>query len=170
LGYETEIDGASLAVGGGYIGNIADSDTLTDKLGGNATTLKDYVGGLEAHASVAYEGFTVLGGYMKAAESFESGELAFNGQGAEPVAWNLEAAYTVPLLGKETTFAATVQGTDEALALELPETRYGGAITVGVMKNTAVTAEYLHDEDYGVSDGGTGEDSHTATLKLAVDF
>lgn len=170
VGYGGEFSGVSVAVGAGYISNIADSDGLTDALGGNATALGDYIGGLEAHGSIGYQGFALLGGYMKAADSFQTGEVNFNGIGAEPAAWNLEAAYTMPILDKETTFAATIQGTDEALALGLPESRYGGAVTVGVMENTAVTAEYLHDEDYGVADGGTGGDSHTATLKLAVDF
>lgn len=169
LSYAGEFSGAKIGIGGGYISNIADSDGLTDKLS-SATAIKDYVGGVEIHGSLAYEGFALLGGYMKATESFQSGEIAFKGQGAEPSAWNVEAAYTLPILGKVTTFAATVQGTDEALALELPETRYGGAITVGVMEHTAVTAEYLHDEDYSVTDGGTGKSGHTATLKLAVDF
>ena len=115
-------------------------------------------------------GFALLGGYMRATDSFEAGELAFNGQGAQPVAWNVEASYTLPILGKDTTFAATMQGTDEALALNLPERRYGTAVTVNVLEKAAVTVEYLHDEDYGVSQGGTGNDGHTATLKLAAEF
>ena len=169
VNYGGEFSGVDVGVGGGYISNIADSDGITDTLS-NAAGIKDYVGGVEVHGSLGYEGFALLGGYMKATDSFQTGELDFGSQGAEPAAWNVEAAYTLPILGKETTFAATVQGTDEALALELPEKRYGGAITVGVMEHTAVTAEYLHDEDYGVSDGGTGKSGHTATLKLAVDF
>ena len=28
----------------------------------------------------------------------------------------------------------------------------------------------MHEEDYGTGDGGTGNDSSTATLKLAVEF
>ena len=170
IGYAGEFDGVELGVGGGYVNNIADSDTLTDTLGANATALNSYVGGIEAHASVGYEGFALLGGYMRATDSFEPGELAFNGQGAQPAAWNVEASYTLPILGKDTTFAATMQGTKESLALSLPEKRYGAAVTVGVLEQVSVTAEYLHDEDYDLSDGGTGNDGHTATMKLAAEF
>ena len=170
VGYAGKFDGVELGFGGGYVNNIADSDALSDTLGANATALTSYVGGVEGHASVGYEGFALLGGYMRATDSFEAGELAFNGQGAQPVAWNVEASYTLPILGKDTTFAATMQGTDEALALDLPERRYGTAVTVNVLEKAAVTVEYLHDEDYGVSQGGTGNDGHTATLKLAAEF
>ena len=107
---------------------------------------------------------------MTALDSFDSTEVAFNGLGAKPMAWHVDAAYTTEILGKETVFAVTMQGTDEALALSLPETRYGVAVTVGIVENFAVTAEYLHDEDYGTVDGGTGESGTTATLKLAAEF
>lgn len=170
LGYGTEVNGVAFNVAGGYLNNMADTDGLTTGLGANTTALNDYVGGVEIHGDVAYQGFEARGGYMTAAESFQTGELAFNGQGAKPVAWFVEGAYTMPILTKDTTFAATIQGTKEALALGLPELRVGGAVTVGIVEHFAVTAEYLHDEDYGTSDGGTGNSGHTATLKLAADF
>ena len=122
------------------------------------------------HGTVNYGAFTVYAGYMSAAEAFESGELAFNGQGAQPAAWNLEAAYVSEIMGKETTLAATIQGTMEAFALSYPETRIGGAVTIQLMDNASVTAEYIHDEDYGTSQGGTGNSGHTATLKVAAEF
>lgn len=170
LGYGTEIKGVTFNVAGGYLNNMADTDGLTTGLGANTTALNDYVGGVEIHGDVGYAGFEARGGYMTATESFQTAELAFNGQGAKPVAWFVEGAYTMPIMGKDTTFAATVQGTKEALAVGLPELRVGGAVTVGVVEHFAVTAEYLHDEDYGTSDGGTGNSGHTATLKLAADF
>jgi hypothetical protein len=170
LGYGGEIKGATFNIGGGYINNFGDSDGITSALGGASTALDSYVGGLEIHASAGYQGFTLLGGYMTAREAFLVGELAFNGQGAEPKAWNLELSYTVPIAGKDVTFAAGVEGTDEALALSLPETRVGGAISVGVMDNVALTAEYLRDEDYGTGEGGTGRNGHTVTVQLAAGF
>ena len=168
--YEAELTGATVNIGGGYISNIADSGGLTEGLGDNATTLNNYIAGWEIHGTVNYGAFTVYAGYMSANESFESGELAFNGQGAKPAAWNLEAAYVSEIMGKETTLAATIQGTEEAFALSYPETRIGGAVTIQLMDNASVTAEYIHDEDYGTSQGGTGNSGHTATLKVAAEF
>jgi hypothetical protein len=87
-----------------------------------------------------------------------------------PRAWNTELSYETEIMGKPTTFAATYQGSDEALALSLPETRLGAAVTVEVYDKTALTLEYLADEDYSTTEGGTGAGGHTATAKLAVEF
>lgn len=170
LGYGGETGSVAYNGAVGYINNMADSDGLTTGLGTNTTAISKYISGLDIHGDVSFSGVTLRGGYMKALKSFKSGELAFNGQGAQPVAWNLEAAYTMPILDHETTFAATVQGTKEALALGLPEKRYGGAITVGIVDHFSITGEYLHDVDYAVSKGGTGNSGHTATLKLAAEY
>ena len=167
--YEAELTGGTLNIGGGYISNIADSGGLSDAVT-SATALVDYTAGWEVHGTLNISQFTVYAGYMSARSSFDSGDLAFNSEGAKPAAWNLEAAYVTELMGKETTLAATIQGTDEAFALSYPETRVGGAVTIQVMDNASVTAEYIHDEDYGTSDGGTGDSGHTATLKVAAEF
>lgn len=169
VGYGGDVDGLEVAVAAGYINNIADSDGLTDKISGS-TAIQDYVGGVSLNGSVSMSGVTFAAGYVKATDAFQSGELAFNSKGAQPRAWNTELSYTTEILGKETTFAATYQGSDEALALELPESRLGAAVTVGIFDKTAVTVEYLADEDYSTSEGGTGKSGHTATAKLAVEF
>ncbi len=122
------------------------------------------------HGAIGFGPIGLRAAYLTALDDFTAAELAFNGQGAKPGAWHLEGTYTVEFMGKETVFAATVQGTEQALALGLPEYRYGGAVTVGIIDHVAVTGEYLHDEDYDIGNGGTGNDGHTATVKLAVDF
>ncbi|WP_419799129.1 MAG: LbtU family siderophore porin [Terasakiella sp.] len=168
-GINGEEDGLLYSIGAAYLNNIADSDGINNKLTG-ATALDDYVGAISLYGSLSLNGVSASVGYVKATDNFQTGELAFNGQGAQPVAWNTEISYTMDILGKETTFAATYQGTDEALALSLPETRLGGAVTVGIYDQTSLTLEYLADEDYNVSEGGTGKDGHTTTAKLAVEF
>jgi hypothetical protein len=169
VSFETEISGSTVSMGAGYISNITDSGTITENVTGG-TALADYVPGWEVHGTFTNGPFVVYGGYMAAKDSFESGELAFNSQGAQPEAWNLEVAYVTEVMSRETTFAVTVQGSDEAFALSLPETRYGGSMTVQVFPNYAATLEYLHDEDYSSSDGGTGADGHTITAKLSAEF
>ena len=168
--YATTVNGIGFDGGVGYIRNMADSDGLTEGLGTNATAIADYIGGFEAHAAMTIGDFTLRGGYMAALDAFQAGEIAFNGKGAKPKAWVTEASYATKIMDKDTTFALTVQGTKEALALGYPETRVGGAVTVGIFDKVAVTGEYLHDEDYGTADGGTGNSGHTATLKLAAEF
>lgn len=169
-GYGGETNGVAYNLGAGYINNMADSDALTDTLGGNATAIDGYVSGFDVHGDVAFSNVTLRGGYLSALKSFETGEVAFDGQGAQPAAWHAEAAYSMPILGHDTTFAATVQGTREARALGLPEMRYGAAVTVGIVEHFSITGEFLHDEDYSVADGGTGNSGHTATIKLAAEY
>lgn len=169
IGYEGEDNGLSYVVGAGYINNIADSDGIEGVVTGG-TTLSSYVGGMSLNGSVSLSSVTFNAGYIKATDNFAAGELAFNGQGAQPRAWNTELSYETEIMGKPTTFAATYQGSDEALALSLPETRLGAAVTVEVYDKTALTLEYLADEDYSTTEGGTGADGHTATAKLAVEF
>jgi len=170
LGYGSEFADGGFNLGVGYINNIADSNGLTDTLGVAATGLADYVPGGEIHGFVTYGAFTVRGAYMKALDPFQPGELAFNGAGAQPAAWYAEFVFGTEFFGRSTIFAATVQGTEEALALGLPHSRYGVAATVEVMPKAWITAEYLRDTDYEIGDGGTGERGHTGTVKLAVEF
>jgi hypothetical protein len=170
VGYGREFTSGSFSIAGGYINNIADSDGLTTGLGASASLLKDYVAGGELHGAVTYKGFTLRGAYLAALDSFQAGQLAFNGSGAKPEAWAVEFVYGTEVFGRGLTLAATMQGTEESLALGLPEKRYGVAATIEVFPSAAVTAEYLHDEDYGTAEGGTGNSGHTGTLKLAVEF
>jgi len=170
FGFATEGDHSAYSAGAGYLRNIADSNPLTTGLGNNATALNGYVSGIEAHAAATYRSITLRGGYLSATKSFQTGEIAFNGTGAKPSAWNLEAAYKTSINKQDLTIAATVQGTEQALALGLPETRLGGTVTLGVDESAALTFEYLRDKDYGTTEGGTGSDGHTATVVLAVEF
>lgn len=170
VGYEADVGAAQVKVGAGYISNIGDSDNMTTALGGNASGLNDYVAAYELNGAVSFAGFTLRGNYISATDAFQNGELAFAGRGAEPAAWHTEIAYTTPIMERDVTFALTAQGTEEALALGLAERRLGAAVTIAVMDHTALTFEYLRDEDYGTADGGTGNNGHTGTVKLAVEF
>ena len=170
-GYGYVNDKMSLDLGADWINNIAATDIFKGYFGdAGITAVQDYPSGLTAHLTLGYGPFMLIGEYLGALDAFQTGELDFNGRGAEPSAWNLEAAYTREIKGKETTFAVGYQKTDEALALELPEERILATIGVEIWKYTSLALEYLHDEDYSPADGGTGNDANAATLQLAVVF
>ena len=166
-GYAFEKDDFSLDVGAGWINSIAASDNLADMLPGE---IEDYVAGWTAHAIVAWKGFQIVGEYLAATDDFEAGEMAWKNGGAEPEAWNLEAAYSFAVKGHETIFSLAWQGTDEALALELPEDRYMGCLSVGIIEGLTFSLEYAHDEDYSKGDGGTGDNADTVTTQLSLEF
>jgi hypothetical protein len=168
-------DGFSAGIG--YINDIGDSDGLQDGLTGN--TLVDHVPGITANAMAEFGGFTFIAEYTAATDDFQVGELSFNGAGAQPEAFNIEIGTGFTLAGKEASFAIAYQGTDEAIALELPETRIAAAVSVEIYENTALSLEWAHDEDYSTSDSGTGingaitgtgKKADTVTAQLAVEF
>ena len=169
LGYTLKRQDFGLDLQAGYISSIADTDGVEDAL--MTDDVQDYADGLTGSAKMTYRDFTLIGEYMTALDEFNSEELEFAGQGAEPEAWNLELGYTFDLSGRETTLAAAYQGTDQALALELPEERYMAVASMGFFDNlVSLSLEYAYDEDYSRSEGGTGEDAHTITSQMALAF
>jgi len=171
LGYSLEAEGDGLGFDAGlsWISNLADSDTLQEAVT-DPDNLSDKVPGWSAHASLQMAGFTLIGEYLSAVDDFDAADLAFKGAGARPSAWNLEVDYGFEIAGREAVVAVAWQETDEALALELPEKRWLAALSVGIYDQTTLALEYAHDEDYGTEDGGSGEETDTVTLQLAVEF
>lgn len=168
----TEMESVSASVGAGYINDIGDSDALQDAINANLTNndVQDHVGGWTVAAMLESGPFSLIGEYVAASDSFRMAELPWGGAGAEPKAWNLEAGYGFQLAGREAVFAVAYQGTEEALAIELPETRWLAGLSVEVVDSTALSIEWAHDEDYDVADGGTGQSTDTLTAQLAVEF
>ncbi len=175
LGYSHDFgNGRSAIFGVSAISSLGDSDALQDAV--DDTSPSDYTGGVSAFASFSAGGWAILGEYLTATEEFDSTTLAFNGDGAKPSAWNVELDYETTVFGMPTSFAAAVQGTNQALALELPETRYILAASTEIQENTTLSLELAHDEDYDSDDTasggvtGTGKSADTLTLQLAVEF
>jgi hypothetical protein len=169
LARDAEEGGFGYDLGLFWTSNIADSDTLQDAVT-DSGNLAIKVAGYGIHGLVRTGPFTLIGEYLTASKSFDTADLAFNGSGAKPSAFNLEADYDFELVGKGGNVAVAWQGTRDALALELPKTRYLAVLSVGIFENTTLTFEYAHDEDYDSSKGGSGEDSDTYTAQLAVKF
>lgn len=172
LGYGYQGEGFGLDLGVDWINDIGDTDALGDFLEDDMGTdvVDDYVDGFAAHAFFTMGAFGLITEYVTALDSFPAGEVPFAGGGAEPEALMVEGSFVTEFFSRQTVFALGYQTTDEALALGLPEERYLGAVSMEIFANTSLALEYLHDEDYGVSEGGTGENAHAATVQLAVGF
>jgi hypothetical protein len=173
IGFSQETERMNYDVGIGYVSSIADSGTLTGALeakNGNMIVGSDFIDGITAHAKFDIAGFDVIGEYVAALDSFDTNILAFGNSGAQPSVWNFEVGYTHEISGKEATFALGYQQTSEAVALGFPESRLSFGVSVGIVKNTTLSFEWAHDEDYDISDGGTGKKGDKALLQLAVDF
>jgi hypothetical protein len=157
-------------LGLGWLNNIGDTDGLGDYLEENtgANEMDDQVAGLAAHALLGYGPVDFTVEYVRALDRFKAAEISFAGAGAEPEAWSFELGLTCELLARQTIFSVGWQGTAEAVDLGLPQSRYLAGVRMYLLENVSLALEYLHDEDYGISAGGTGDDGHAAALQLAV--
>ncbi len=170
-GYTYEHEEMALETGISWVNNIADAGSISDALDANGfDTVIDQVSGLSVNILGSYGPFSLLGEYTTSLDSFAPSEIGFDGNGAEPKAWNVEFGYATELLGKESVFAIGYQGTDEALELGLPEIRIIGTASFVILNGTTVSFEYFYDKDYSLTDGGTGESAGTFTTQLAYEF
>lgn len=167
--HETQSGNFNVNAGLSYLNNMADSDNLQDAVF-DADNLADKTGGAGGYLVVNTGPVTLIGEYLRATDSFDLRDLDFRGRGAQPVSWNLEAAYHFTLGKWNSSVALAWQGSDEALALELPERRVVAALSMEIMSSTLLSLEWANDEDYGVTDGGSGDRTNIFTAQLAVEF
>ena len=175
LGFAHEEEARAWAFGVGYISDLGDSDTLQDIIDENLDGVgiddpSERTGGWTISAVGAFGPFSLIGEYLAATEEFDADALSFDGDGAKPSAWNIEAGYSFEVMGRESIAAIAYQGTREALGIDLPEERWLLGWSVEIFDNTALSFEWAHDSDYGESDGGTGESAESFVAQLAVEF
>jgi len=166
VGYGLEAGDIGLALGAGWINNIADSDGLGGWIDDSGFTLKDHVGGFTGHVIMTLAPFMVIGEYVAAMDDIE---FINNPPQEAPSAYNIEIDYAFELMEKEATLGVAYQGTDKCGGI-LPETRLLASIGVGFGENVGVALEYAHDEDYDVSHSGTGDEADNVTIQLALEF
>jgi hypothetical protein len=166
LSVAQEFEAVSWSAGVGYLSNLGDSDALRDTV----TDPTDFTGGWTANLAVVVQDFNLIGEYLGAADAFDADALRFDGHGAKPEAWNIELGYSFAVFGKESVAAVAYQGTNEALALELPEERWLVGWSIGIFDGTALSFEYAYDTDYSTGKGGTGENASAFVAQLAVEF
>lgn len=175
MGYSMENETSAFNLNLSYINDIGDSDSLQDLIRDNLGSeedneVDDHVSGWSAAAHLRYGNVSLIGEYLAAREGFQSNEVEFDGDGAEPSSWMTEVAYDFNFAGREATFALGYQGTDEALALELPEKRFLVGLSFELIEGTALAFEWAHDDDYDKKDGGSGENANIVTAQLATEF
>lgn len=171
LGYSMKTDKMGLNVSVGYISSIGDSDGISGNANfNNKDSLAKYVGGMTAYLGYERGPFTLNVEYLGATDKFASTELAFKTGGAEPSAYNVDFGYRFNMSGNDASIGVSVQGSDEAVKLGMPESRYLAALSVGIIENTSLAFEWKHDKDYATADGGTGKTADTLTVQLATSF
>lgn len=170
LGYKLEKDDWQFDLGAGWLNNLGNTDTIRDHIAETSNTVDGFTDALALHGHVQYGGWSVVAEYVAALDHFKPGEIDFNEEGARPKAWMLELVHTMEVAEREVTLALGYQGTDEAVALGLPEHRYLASVSIGIFDKTTLALEYRHDLDYDLAQGGTDKNAHQVVAQLAVEF
>lgn len=167
VGFAMENENYTLDLGAGYVNSIGDSNNLQELL--VATTLEHYVAGYALNALYKSGPVSVIAEYIHS-DQFKLGELEYQGQGAEPVALNVELGYSFLFDGKASGIAIGYQATDEAVALPVPKAAVLVGLSHTVFDNTTLKFEINHFVDYDSSEGGSGRSATMMTAQLGVTF
>ena len=173
LGFAVEGQDTEFGADVSWINDIGDSDGLQDLIADNLgedVVYADHVSGMSVSAGGRFGQASVLLEYVAALDEFEAGEVGFEDRGAQPSAWMFEVAYDFTLLDRDATIALGYQTSDEAFALELPESRVLAGVSVGVAENVGLALEWARSDDYGIEVGGTGQTADTVTTVLSAEF
>ncbi len=165
IGYTYTVGPFSGLVGGSLINNIADSlgmqTTDGPYFGGFATSaatevLSHPVPGYDLRAEIDYEPFVLIAEYTAATRGFSPLDLTFNGHGAKPAGYHLEAVYKFDMFQRPSNLALGYGRSFEALALNVPQYRGAIALNTAIWKNTLLSLEYRQDVNYAQDDTASG--------------
>ncbi|MCC2666112.1 MAG: hypothetical protein K0S63_28 [Gammaproteobacteria bacterium] len=171
------VNGVAYAVG------IFNGSNLGGEVGNNGTatggTYENRVGGFALNGDIKTGPFDLELRYVTALQTFNVYDLSKNvyptaslstKQGAKPWAAGVNAGYVFNAWDKNQNVYLGYQGTQNAVNLFLPQSRWVAGYGIDVLKNTNVGVELDHDIDYSVSNGGTGNSNNQIGLRVAVKF
>ena len=159
LGYQYHYGVANGTFGAGVLGNIADSGGMQQNAGFDSyEQISHRVPGYDLRGNFALlDHINLIGEFMGSARSFNANDMSFNGHGAQPWAFDAEAAYTFTIFdNKPSTIGIGYQQSREALALGLPQKRYAAVLNTSLIRNTLEAIEFRHDLNYGASSTANG--------------
>lgn len=188
LGLSFEKGDYSAELGMSYVSNIADSAGLQGSgasgSGFSASSsdeeLAKRVPGADVHGQVSYKDYTLLAEYVQATKKFAEQNLSYNGQGAEPKALDIEAAYSFEWW-RPSYVAAAYGESWQSLSLSVPKKNYGIVYSTAVWRNTALSLEFMHNIGYSSDSTATiqnstiendtvGQSYNTVTLRFDLFF
>ncbi|PIE72443.1 MAG: hypothetical protein CSA20_07830 [Deltaproteobacteria bacterium] len=165
VGYARENDMLTVGVHASYTNSLFDSDGLQEVFDPEA----DYVGGVALQTSVQIVGVGLIGEYITAIDDYEAVDM-LSGENVKrkPSAYHVEVSYSLDM-AMPLIFAVGYSETEE-LAGVFPEKRIMGTVGIELAEGVGFSVGFSRDTDYGVGDGGAGEDADSLTAQLAYEF
>jgi len=163
FGYRFDLGYFHGNVGGGVIANIADSGGMQAGTGFQyAERIEHRVPGYNLRALVSLgEHIDFIGEYVGASTRFDPMDMSYNGHGAKPSAYDLEASYSFTILdNKPSSIGIGYAKSSQALGLGgVPLTRKSIVFNTSLMRNTLQSLEFRRDQEYAKHDVATGADN-----------
>jgi len=188
IGHGFETENFALNIGAGALGNLAESQGMQDKIFAktkisNAENINSRVFGLDGHIKATFfNKYTLMAEYIGASNSFNAADLTFNGEGAKPRAYSIEASMLFKTFKKPSAVYTAFGGSAQALALGVAKQYWAAGYTVSPTKYAITTLEYRHDINYAWTDqtsaGGRitpvtsipGRHNNRVTMQVGVYF
>lgn len=184
-GYNTN----QVAIQADYLNNIAQTIYFSHAINdfhiranflNQSQTFVQRTPGMAAHVKFTPGNLSLIFDYVAALRKFSSTDLYANdpNSGAKPSATFTQLGYNFPLEGHNTLAYVGYQTTTQAQQVfgsELggfyfPKTRQSIGYKYYIQKYTSLNLELDHDNDYAVTNGGSGRTSNGVALALDVKF
>ncbi len=148
-----------------------DEPSAVAGLGPSSSNDEDRVPGWSVATNLVLGNVSMTGEYLFAQGRFASNVLEYDGRGARPSAWSIEARYGFEWHGRNGDFLLGYQGSSEATGLALSASRYVAVLNFDLWSEILYgTFEWFRDEDYGVAHSGTGTNKSRYTFMVGLAF
>lgn len=165
MGFNIAYYTTPLTIGLSYINDLADSNLINESITTDQSVVS-YTPGISIYATAVFDKTSVFFEYISALEEFNMTDLAFNSTGAKPAAINLEIGYKTA----KSIYAAALQSSTEAIALDLPETRLLLSYTMKIQKKLSLKDNYTLAFELASDANYSGDKASAFTAQLAVAF
>lgn len=135
------------------------------------------VSGATAYGMVNSGPFSLSAHYVTALQHFDPADFGFStdeedddGDGIQPWAADIQAAYGFNYWERSQNIYVGYQRSGDAAQLLIPEQRWIAGYGIDVLKNTNIGLEYSYDKAYDEEDFQDGENTNRVAVRVAVKF
>lgn len=168
LGYAMSSGDFKMDIGASYLYNMADVNLISNFLGGAGGSYRAAVGGLSGHGNFQFGPFSLDVNGVTALNKFNTADLTYKGEGAQPWAAGGELGYNFPVMNHDTKALISYQYAGESVNLALPEQQMLAGYQINLNKLTDVEFQVIRNVDYSKSNGGTGRSDWEGAVRLSI--